>query len=184
MRIFTLTLLAALFCSCEESKYYIHITNNAGQTVLYALAKDSGTTHSIREGEKAVHQVSFGVPHGLASYGPEEGKTKNIGVRYIGDDSYEFYPLAGIPFSVINTLSFDVELRCGGYLSAEPLEVPGQSQVVPVVPGEASVKIYTQTPIFGATFEDAAGQEYPAQVTFTVKYDDDDQAEEISAVIR
>jgi hypothetical protein len=82
---------------------------------------------------------------------------------------------------VINTLNFDVELSCGGYLGGEPLDVPGQSQGVP---GKASGTIYTQTPIFWATFEDAAGQEHSAQLTFTVKYDDDDKAEGITAVIR
>jgi hypothetical protein len=191
MRIFTLLFLAALFCSCEESKYYIHITNNtvdtvrgeSGQIVLYALAKDSGTVHAIPIGGEAVHEVSFGVPHGIAFYGPQEGKTRNIGVRYTGDDRYEFYTLEGIPFSVINTLSFDVGLRCGEYLKEEPLEVPKQAASTP---GEKTGIIYTQTPNFRVVYKDGKNeeQEYPAVVTFTVDYDDDGRAERIAAEIR
>ncbi|MDR3129985.1 MAG: hypothetical protein LBU18_00385 [Treponema sp.] len=188
MRVVILVLLAALFCSCEESKYYIHVANNTadpdreepGQTVRYALAKDSETIHAIAPGEEAVHEVAFGVPHGIGFY--EEGKPRNIGVRYTGDDSYEFYTMRGIPFSVINTLNFDAELSCDGYLSEEPLPVPKQGNSVP---GKAKGrKIYTQTPNFKAVFKDGDAQEHAALVTFTVQYDDDDQAEGVTAEIR
>jgi hypothetical protein len=187
MRIFTLILLTALFCSCEESEYYIHIANNTedtargepGQTVRYALAKDSGTILTIPPGGQAVHEVSFGLPYGIAFYEPEEGKPRNIGVRYTGDDYYEFYTLMGIPFSAINTLNFDAELNCGGYLSQkEPLTIFQQS----VSPSD--IKIYTQTPNFWATFKDEDGQEHPGVVAFTVEYDDHGQAERVVAEIR
>jgi hypothetical protein len=189
MRSFALILLAALFCSCEESKYYIHVANNtadpargeSGQTVRYALAKDSGTIHHIPQGGQAAHEVSFGVPHGIGFYGPEEGNPRSIGIRYTGDDSYEFYTLKGIPLSIINTLNFDVKLSCDGYLNCpEPLTVPKQQASGP------GIKIYTPTPNFRAILKDFkdADEEHPAVVTFTVKYDDDDQAERITAEIR
>jgi hypothetical protein len=194
MRKFIPILIAVLFWSCEESKYYIHIANNtadlaggeAGQPVRYALAKDSGTVHTLNAGRTAIHEVSFGVPYGLESYGPEEGKPRKIGLRYTGDDSYEFYTLRGIPLSVINTLNFDVELSCGGYLSVEePLTVPKQENSVPgEVPG---LRIYTQIPYFSAIlkdFEDKDGQKHSAVVTFTVKYDDAGEVERITAEIR
>jgi hypothetical protein len=160
------------------------IRGEPGQTVHYALAKDSGTVHPIGSGEKNVHEVSFGVPHGIEFYGPDaEGKTRNIGLRYIGDDSYEFYTLTGIPFLVINTLNFDVQLSCGGYLSEDPLTVPKQQDP----PLSGNPVIYTLTPNFRAVlknFKDINDQEHSVSVTFTVKYDDDDNPVQIVAEIR
>jgi hypothetical protein len=195
VRRFILVLSFVLFFSCEESRYYIHIVNNTldsdlgeiGQRVRYALAKDSGAIHTISPGQNAIHEVPFGVPYGIEFYGPEEGEPRKIGVRYTGDDSYEFYTLKGIPLSVINTLSFDVELSCGGYLNVEePLVLPGQRNSVP---GEvsATIKIYTQTPNFNAVlkdFEDKDGQKHLVSVVFTVKYNEDNEAERIIAEIR
>jgi hypothetical protein len=193
---FIVVFLAVLFCSCEESKFYIHVANNtgdpdraeAGQTVRYALAKDPGTVHSIDQGGKAVHEVSFGVPYGIGSYEPGEGRPRNIGLRYTGDDSYEFYTLRGLPLSVVNTLNFDVHLSCGGYLSVEePLLVPaGQNSVSSEASG-SGLRIYTQTPNFNAVMndsEDKEGQKHFALVTFTVKYNDDGEAEQILVEIR
>jgi hypothetical protein len=190
MRKIMFVFLALLLCSCEESKYYIHVVNNtedparveAEHAVRYALAKDSGTVHTIGKGGKNVHEVSFGVPHGIEFYEPDTaaGKPRNVGLRYTGDDSYEFYTLPGIPLLVINTLNFDVQLSCGGYLSEDPLTVPGQDNSAP---GEKSATIYTLTPNFRAIFT-SSDQEHSAPVTFTVKYDDDDNALQMVAEIR
>jgi hypothetical protein len=197
MRKFIVVLLAVLFCSCEESKYAIHIANNtgdparaeAGQTVRYALAKDPGIVHNINQGGKAVHEVSFGVPYGIEFYEPMEGKPRNIGLRYTGDDSYEFYTLEGLPLWVSNTLNFDVQLSCDRFLNVEePLLVPAAGQNF--VPAEASgsgLRIYTQAPNFSAVLndsEDKEGQRHFALVTFTVIYNDDGEAEQIVAEIR